>query len=160
MDRIEVIRGSFHPDPKARFQGQTMVLHVASKDSVQIVRRTPKDLMTFRICDGPLARYFSDLGDWTRVLTSAAVAGAPAAVANAVLPSFVFGQKTFITWSNALVGAIVATSTLKSERKVVFSASFRDGRSLVARAEERRLMSRLPTIFRAIETGKIAPPPA
>lgn len=150
MDHIEVIRGSFHPDPKARFQGQTMVLHIAYKDSVQIVRRKPNDLTAFRICDGPLARYFSDLGDWTRALTSAAAAGVPAAAANIVLPSVFIGQKTFFTWSNALVGAIVATSTLKSDRKVVFSASFRDGRSLVARAEERRLMSRLPTIFRAI----------
>lgn len=116
----------------------------------RMIRRRPDEIARFRVRDGYWARLFDDAGDWTRALCYAAVAGAPAAGANFLAPTFFLGQKALVTWANALVGAAAATAALKSHRMVRFDAQFDGGHALQGRAEERALMLRLPHIYQAM----------
>ncbi|GAM96850.1 hypothetical protein U91I_00471 [alpha proteobacterium U9-1i] len=151
MARIEVTGGHFKPSTASRFVGASMLL--VPKAGQHVVRRSVRDLESFKVCDGVWARCFDETGAWTRALSTAAVAGAPGALANLAIPTFFIGQKALITWANALVGATAAATALRSQRLVRFQARFIAGEALEAKASEREVMRRLPQIYRVLASG-------
>lgn len=150
MTAIKVIGGDFEPDPRSRFERAVMRLCMEHKGERRVVRHVPADLTRFRVRDGAWARFFDEAGDWTRALASSALAGAPLAGVNLVMPTFFFGQQALVTWANALIGSAAAAAAIKSRRMVRFEAHFATGAVLHARVEERALMARLPHFYRAL----------